>query len=182
MTNVCHDFKTPRADASGRLPQAFMLLPVLVYIGLIGGALYNINSYLTYRNAVKERDSWQQLASEKREAQAKFESQMAELAVAAARAEKLAKWVEGTRTMQPICVAIARAMPGTTTLSDLTLDRSQEIPEQINMSVRINNGTMEEVGRIQQAIQSMSYRPFNSQELKNNDNLEYRTMLVWNNS
>jgi hypothetical protein len=28
-------------------------------------------------------------------------------------------------------------------------------------------------------VQNLSYQPYNSQNLKTNDNLEYKTMLVW---
>ena len=178
-SSICHDFKTPRPDASQRLPAAFMIIPILVYVALVGGTLWNVRNYMSLSKATQERDSWKQLQGEKHEAQAKFEVAKAALKTSATRAEKLAQWVEGTRTLQPICVALARSLPPTTTLSDMNFDRSVEIPSQINLSVRINGGTMEEVGRIQSAVQNLNYRPYNSQEIKNNDNLEYKTMLVW---
>jgi hypothetical protein len=176
---VCHDFKTPRPDASGRLPAAFIIVPILVYFALLGGSFYNITNFLSYRRALHERDSWKQLQAEKSEAQAKFESLKSALEIAATKAEKLAQWVEGTRTLQPLCVAITRSLPPASSLGDMNFDRSAEMPAQINLSVRINQGTMDEVGRIQSAVQNLNYHPYNSQEIKNNDNLEYKTMLVW---
>ena len=104
--SLCHDFKTPRADASQRLPAAFMLVPILVYVALVGGTLLNISNYMNLRKTTQERDSWKQLQAEKEEAQAKFEAAKMALKISATRAEKLAEWIEGTRTLQPVCVAV----------------------------------------------------------------------------
>jgi len=176
---ACHDFKSPRSGAASRLPSAFMAVPVLFYLALVGGCYININGYVTYRKAVTERDTWRQSGSEKDLAKAKFESQIAALDTETFKAGKLAQWIEGTRTLQPICVAITRSMPPEITLGDLNLERRSDMPSQLDLSVRINNGTMQEIARIQSAIQNIQYRTYNSQQLKNNENLEYKTMLVW---
>jgi len=177
--SVCHDFKSPRPGTAGRLPSAFMAVPVLFYLAIIGGCYINVNCYITYRKAVKERDTWRQSKAEKDEAKAKFESQIAALDTETLKAGKLAQWIEGTRTIQPICVAITRSMPPEITLGDFSLERRSDMPSQLDLSVRINNGSMQEIARIQSAIQNIQYRTYNSQQLKNNDNLEYKTMLVW---
>ena len=92
---------------------------------------------------------------------------------------KLAQWIEGTRTLQPISIAIMRSIPPEITISDISFERSSDIPAQINLNVRINNGSMEEVSHIQTSLQNMNYRPYNSQQLKNGETLEYKTMLVF---
>lgn len=176
---VCHDFKSPRPGAASRLPSALIAVPALFYLAIVGGCYLNINCYLNYHRAMTERDTWRQSKSEKDEAKAKFESQIAALEGEALKAGKLAQWVEGTRTLQPICVAITRSMPPEITLGDLTIERRSDMPSQLDLSVRINSGTMQEIARIQSAIQNIQYRTYNSQQLKNNDNLEYKTMLVW---
>ena len=45
--------------------------------------------------------------------------------------------------------------------------------------MKINGGTLEEVGKIQNALGSLNYRAYNSQQLKSGDSLDYRSMLVW---
>ena len=95
------------------------------------------------------------------------------------KAEKLAQWVEGTRALQPISVAIARAMPPEISLAELSLERSPECPSRSTLSVRINNGTLEDVGKIQSALSNLNYRAYNSQQLKTGDALDFRSMLVW---
>ena len=176
---VCHDFKSPRADASTRLPPALIAVPLFFYLVIVGGCYVNIKGYMSYRNAVTERDTWRQSKSEKDEARAKFEAQVSALDAETQKAEKLAQWIEGTRTLQPICVAITRSIPPEITLGDLNLARRADMPSQLDLSIRINNGTMQEVARIQTAVQGIQYRTYNSQQLKNKDSLEYKTMLVW---
>ncbi len=162
-----------------RLPSAFLAVPVLFYLAIVGGSYVCINSYMNYSKAVTERDTWRQSKSEKDEAKTKFESQSAALDIETQKAEKLAQWIEGTRTLQPICVAITRSIPPEITLGEFSLDRRADMPSQLDLSVRINNGSMQEVARIQSAVQNIQYRTYNSQQLKNKDNLEYKTMLVW---
>lgn len=175
---ICHDFKTPRRDASGRLPNIFMLVPVLFYLALLGGTALNVKFYLDYRKSVTERDNWKRFQAERDTARAQFEVQLAGIESEARRAGKLAEWIETTRTMQPICMAVARSVPAEISLSELSLERAADMASRINLAVRINGGTTQEVGRIQEAIVGQHYRPVNSQQIKNPDNLEFRTMLV----
>jgi hypothetical protein len=179
MNTTCHDFKTPRADTSKRLPAIFVFVPITFYIVLLGGAYLSATSYMTYREAVQSRDQWKQYQSEQEDAASKFQSQKAVVEREKWKAEKLAQWVEGTRALQPISVVVARSMPPEISLSELALERSQEIPQQVTLSVKINGGTLEEVGKIQNALGSLNYRAYNSQQLKSGDSLDYRSMLVW---
>ena len=179
MSNTCHDFKTFRVDASRRLPPIFSLVPVLFYITLLAGAYFNVTSYLTYRKALQNKDTWRQTQSTQQQAKLKTETEKAGILKEKTRAEKLAEWVEGTRTLQPITVAIDRALPPEITMGSLTMERSLELPSQIILTIHLNNGTVEDVGHIQQGIGSLNYRPFNAQQTKNGDTLEYRSMLVW---
>lgn len=176
---LCHDFKTPRTDTSKRLPPSFIAVPVLFYLALLAGAYINISSYLSYRESTRGRDTWKQYQSEQETASAQFESQKAGINKERLKAEKLAQWVEGTRAIQPVSVAIARCVPPEITLSEVSFERAADLPAQIHLNIRINNGTMEEIARIQGSVQKLNYRAYNSQQLKAGDALDYRSMLVW---
>ena len=178
-TPNCHDFKTQRTDTARRLPSSFMLIPIIFYISVVGGTVLNINSYLSYRNATMKRDSFTHQQAEHKTTKGELESQENAVNKEKQKAEKLAQWIEGTRTLQPISVAIVRSIPPEITLADMTFERSTEIPSQINLNVRINNGDMEEINHIQNSLQDLHYRPYNSQQIKNGDSLEYKTMLVF---
>jgi hypothetical protein len=179
MSTLCHDFKTPRADASKRLPAIYALIPVLFYVIVVGGSYLCAASYVNYRNAMQQRDDWHQYQSQQEDEKLTLETQTAVVAQEKWKAEKLAQWIEGTRALQPIGVAVARAMPPEISLTELNLERSTELPQQILLSVRITNGSPEEVAKIQAAVGSLSYRSYNSQQLKSGESLEFRSMLAW---
>ncbi|WP_050023872.1 hypothetical protein [Verrucomicrobium sp. BvORR034] len=179
MSHLCHDFKSPRPDSSQRLPQIYMLVPALFYLVLLGGSYLGITSYLGYREALKSRDSWVQQQADFDTNRMKYETELTEVTKEKFKAEKLAQWVEGTRSLQPISVAIARALPPEITIAELSLERSPELPQQVGLTVLINNGTLEDVNRIQSAVGLLNYRPFNSQQSKAGEALEYKSMLVW---
>jgi hypothetical protein len=179
MQTICHDFKSPRNDTARRLPSIFMLVPIMFYVGLLAGGYFGATSYMTYRQDTLDRDIWTQQRTDHEATKAGIEAEKAAVDTEKKKAEKLAQWVEGTRTLQPITVAVARSIPPEISLGEMTLERSPELPQQIFMGVKINNGTLEEVGRIQNAVGALSYRSYNSQQTKAADGLDFRTLLVW---
>ncbi len=179
MNHLCHDFKSPRNDTSKRLPPIFAVVPIMFYLVLVGGGYMSVLSYLNYREASQSRDQWKQFQAEQEEAKTRFETDKVAVIQEKWKAEKLAQWVEGTRALQPISVAVTRCIPPEITLGELSLERSVELPQQLTLNVRINSGTLEEVSKIQTAITNLNYRSFNSQQLKSGDALDFRTMLVW---
>jgi hypothetical protein len=176
---LCHDFKTPRIDSSKRLPTIFIAVPILFYAVVFGGAYVSATSYVSYRDALQHRDQWKQYQTQQEDGKTALETQKASVALETWRAETLAKWIEGTRALQPIGVAVARCVPPEISLSEVSLERNAELPQQIQLIVHINSGTPEEIGKIQTAIGALYYRPYNSQQIKTGDMLDYRSMLVW---
>jgi hypothetical protein len=177
--DICHDFKTPRTDSSRRLPPIFAMIPVVFYLSLAAGLYFNITSFLSYSTATKDRDTFKQIQAEQVQLKNDFETEKLGLYKEKLRAERLAQWIEGTRSFQPVTVAISRCLPPEITLGQLSMERSQELPSQINLTIFINNGTVDEVGKIQAGLNSLNYRPYNTQQTKNGETLEYRSMLVW---
>ena len=176
---LCHDFKTPRPDASKRLPHIFIVVPIMFYVVFLGGTYLGVTSYVSYRDAVQRRDQWKQYQASQEEAKVGLESQKTGVDHEKWKAEKLAQWIEGTRAVQPISVAVTRSVPPEVSLTELALERSAELPQQISLTVRINSGTLEDVSKIQNAVSALSYRAYNSQQLKSGELLDYRSMLVW---
>jgi len=176
---ICHDIKTPRLDAAKRLPPFWAIIPIAFYAVLLYCAYANFTAYLGYREALQNRDTWKAGLAEQRQIKDKYDAEKAAVLKEKARAEKLAQWVEGTRTLQPITIAVARSMPAESTIGQLALERSPDLPSQIILTLTVNNGTVEDVSRIQQSISNLSYHPFNAQQNRTGDVLEYKTMLVW---
>ncbi len=181
MQTICHDFKSPRSDGVRRLPSIFMLVPIMFYVVLLGGGYLSVTSYMKFRDSTAQRDQSREEQAEYDAKKADFETQKTEIDKEVWKAVRLAQWVEGTRTLQPVGVAILRAVPAEISLGELSLERSLDLPQQLNLNVRINNGTLEDVNRIQNALSTLSYRAYNSQQEKAGDGggLNYRAMLVW---
>ncbi len=100
---LCHDFKTPRPDASKRLPRVFVMVPILFYVILLGGTyMERSTSYVsltgTHCSAATSGSSIRLARmrprpdSNRKKAGVDYEKW---------KAEKLAQWIEGTRAVQP---------------------------------------------------------------------------------
>lgn len=176
---ICHDFKTPRTDMSRRLPPSMRMVPIMFYL-VIAATGYSVFKDMTdYRQA--EGDLAVALI-EKEDAiakKAKLDDDKIKMVNERFRAEAVAKWIEGTRVLQPISVAIARAMPPETNITELALERSPDLPAQISLLVRMVNGSVAEVAKIDSSLNRLRYRSHSPQQAKQGDQIEYRSMLVW---
>ncbi|TDU64337.1 hypothetical protein EI77_04225 [Prosthecobacter fusiformis] len=175
---ICHDFKTPRNDTSKRLPNSFKLVPAFFYVALIGGAYFMTMDYMAYKRAQQDKTASELV---KKQHESVTRAQMEEKAYLdgeTAKAEGVAKWVEGARNLQPISVAIARAMPPEVRLSDLSIERSDQVPSNLSLAVRINGGSANEVALIESSISRLNYRSYSPQQSKTGEVVEYRSTLV----
>jgi len=175
---LCHDFKTPRTDTSKRLPNSFKAIPILFYLCVIGGTYFMTMDWMAYKRAEKDKQQAEATKLEHDEATKKLQAEKAALDAETAKAENVAKWIEGARNLQPIIVAIARAMPPEVRLSDLSLERSDQVPANLSLAVRINGGSATEVGLLETSLSRMQYRSYSPQQSKDGDVIEYRSTLV----
>jgi hypothetical protein len=86
--------------------------------------------------------------------------------------------VGGSRNVQPIGVAIARAIPAEVRISDMALERSDQVPANLSFSVRISGGSAADVGLIETSLSRLQYRSFSPQQSKDGDVIEYKSTLV----
>lgn len=175
---ICHDFKTPRADTSKRLPNSFKLVPVAFYLALVAGTYFMSMDWLAYKKAQESERAFDQVKEDHERVTKQMMEEKAALDAETAKAESVAKWVEGARNIQPISVAIARAMPPEARLSDLSIERSDQVPANLSLALRINGGSVAEVGLIESSISRLNYRSYSPQQSKDGDLIEYRSTLV----
>ncbi len=175
---ICHDFKTPRNDTSKRLPNSFKMVPLAFYLALIGGAYIMTVDYVAYKRAQEELATAEGIRKEHKAVSAQMADEKAALDAETGKAEVVAKWVEGARNLQPIGVAIARAMPPEVRLSDLIIERSAQVPSNLSLAVRINGGSASEVALIESSILRLNYRSYSPQQSKDGESIEYRSTLV----
>lgn len=176
---LCHDFKTPRTDTSRRLPSSFRFIPVLFYVAVVGCAYFMTTDYFGYKKAQQDKkvadDRKTQLEGE-RDA---FQKELAELEAEAKKAEGVAQWMEGARNLQPIIVKIARAVQQETRLGTLSLERSEQAPANVALTMKVTGtNAATEVAAIESAISQLQYRSYAPQQTKTDDVIEYRSTLV----
>lgn len=176
---LCHDFKSPRADASRRLPATFRFVPITFYLALVGTAYFVTMDVLSLRKSDQARLVAEEMLQEKTSAKEKFEADKHAIDVEKAKAEQLAKWVEGTRVMQPICVEAARAVRGEVRIAELSLDRNIQLPAQIDVSLRLTGADSTHVAAVENAFGKLNYRPYSPQQARTKDVIDYRSTLVF---
>ncbi|SKA92095.1 hypothetical protein SAMN02745166_01839 [Prosthecobacter debontii] len=175
---ICHDFKTPRTDTSKRLPNSFKLVPLAFYLALVGGTYFMTMDWLAYKKAQQAKQQFEQVRKEHEGVSKQLMNEKMALDAETAKAEVVAKWVEGARNIQPISVAIARAMPPEVRISDLSIERGDQVPANLSLTLRINGGSATEVALVDSSITRLNYRSYSPQQSKNGDIIEYRSTLV----
>jgi hypothetical protein len=176
---LCHDFKSPRADASRRLPNSFRFIPITFYLSIVAGIYFVTMDILSLRQAEKDRVTAEQLRKEHEETKAKLDSEKLMVDIEHAKAEHVAKWVEGTRVLQPICVEAARAIRGEVRIAELVLDRNVELPAQIDISMRLTGADSSHISMVENAFGKLNYRPYSPQQARTQGMIDYRSTLVF---
>ena len=176
---LCHDFKTPRTDMSRRLPASMRMVPVMFYAVLLVSALMIVKDFTDLNRAKSDLAQSNARKDEAVAAKTKLLAEKDQIETEKFRAEGIAKWVEGTRVMQPISVAIARAMPPETNITELVLERNADFPDKVSMLLRLVNGGANEIEKVQKALERLHYRSHSPQQARQGDLMEFRSMLVW---
>ena len=176
---LCHDFKTPRTDTSRRLPNSFRVVPIAFYLAMVLGAYFVTMDVISYRSAKQDKTKYDQVKAQHEAEKAKFEEQTGSLNVETARAQEVAKWIEGTRVMQPICVKIGRSINAEARLGELILERNEQLPNQLVLSMKLTDANITDVQQIQTNIEQLNYRAYSPQQSKQGEVIDYKSNLVW---
>ncbi|MDB6137901.1 MAG: hypothetical protein JWO94_973 [Verrucomicrobiaceae bacterium] len=176
---LCHDFKTPRTDMSRRLPSSMRMVPVIFYIVLAGSVFFLIKDWTDLNKATADVVLANGRKDEAIAAKTKLLAEKDQINTEKFRAEGIAKWVEGTRVMQPISVAVARAMPPETNITELALERNADFPAQVSLLLRLVNGGANEIEKVQKSLERLHYRSHSPQQARQGEMMEFRAMLVW---
>ncbi|MBL9133847.1 MAG: hypothetical protein JNG86_21730 [Verrucomicrobiaceae bacterium] len=176
---LCHDFKTPRTDTSRRLPSTFRFIPVMFYIAVVGSAYMMTMDYFDFKKAQqqkKDADARKSTLDAERDA---FQKELAGLEAESKKADGVAQWMEGARNLQPILVKIARAVQMETRLGAVSLERSEQAPANIALSMKVTGANAAtEIAAIQNALGQLQYRAYSPQQSKTEDVIEYRSTVV----
>ncbi|MBL9115986.1 MAG: hypothetical protein JNJ83_13345 [Verrucomicrobiaceae bacterium] len=180
MSNyLCHDFKSPRNDTSRRLPSSMRIVPIAFYTVLALAIASGVRDFVAIRKAGEEIIASNAKRDELLAKKTQLETEVANIETQRTKGESVAKWVEGTRIVQPLAVAIARAMPPETDVTNLVIERNSELPTQLTLSMDVLNGGMAEFSRMENALSRLNYRTHSPQQQKTGESVNYKSMIVY---
>jgi hypothetical protein len=176
---LCHDFKTPRTDTARRLPSSFRAIPAIFYVALVGSAYVMTMDYFNYKRALTQKNEAGERKKVSEEQRDALRTEKAGLESEATKAEKVAQWMEGARNIQPIAVKIARAVQTETRITQVALERSEQVPANLALTIHLNGSKVStELASIEAALGQLLYRSYSPQQTKNGDAVEYHSTLV----
>ncbi len=176
---LCHDFKTPRTDTARRLPSSFRAIPVIFYVALIGSAYVMTMDYFNYKRALLQKTEASERKKVSEGERDALKTEKAGLESEATKAEKVAQWMEGARNIQPIAVKIARAVEMDTRITQVALERSEQVPANLALTIHLNGSKVStELSAIEASLGQLLYRSYSPQQTKNGDSVEYHSTLV----
>jgi hypothetical protein len=176
---LCHDFKTPRTDASRRLPSTFKFIPIAFYLALVGSAYMMTMDYFHFKKAKTDKVTADERKKQLDSERDTFNGEYAVLEAETKKAETVAQWMEGARNVQPIVVKIARSVAAETRLGEVSLERSDQVAANLALSMRVTGvNAANEVLAIENGVSQLQYRTFSPQQTKTEDSIEYHATLV----
>lgn len=176
---LCHDFKSPRTDTSRRLPNSMRIVPVMFFVVILAATGFGVKDYLAVRKAGEREQAAIAREADLKAQKTALDAEMANIEKQRKKGENIAQWIEGTRIVQPVAVAIARAVPAETDITSLVLERNSDVPTQLNMTLQLMNGGLPEFAKIESSISRLNYRMFSPQQNKEGEAVEFRSLLVF---
>lgn len=178
MHDVIHDLKIERQNVSSGLPAGYKLIPVAFYIVSIAAVFLSLyfslskKSYeatnLLMRNRIEEAQSQRDALVANQET----------IVAEAKKAEVLAKWLEGSRPLQPVTVAVGRSMGKDSTVAELALNRNPEIPAHTFMQLKIDGGGTEQIEHTLDSIYALHYQTYSAQQVKGRNSTDFQATLI----
>lgn len=176
---LCHDFKTPRTDTARRLPSSFRAIPAIFYVALVGSAYVMTMDYFNYKKALRQKNEASEREKISKDQRDALRAEKSSLEAEAGKAEKVAQWMEGARNIQPIAVKIARAVQNDTRITQVALERSEQVPANLALTIHLTGSKIAtELSSIESALGQLLYRSYSPQQVKNGDIVEYHSTLV----
>lgn len=177
--HLIDDFKTDRKGISPPLPIYLRLLPILLYLTIVAAILLNgifvvrLSQAGSSKDVALERDRRIQGELKKtKESRTALEKE-------AKKASDIVAWLDASRPLQPLVVAIARSIEAGSSILSLRLDRDAENPAQIRFSIRIASETPRQLDLTLAKIADLRFRAFTPQQTSEKGEFDYSATLIW---
>jgi len=180
MHDVIHDLKTERQNVSAGLPSGYKLVPLAFYLAATASVFLSLYFYLSKKAYEATEAEMQIRISNAKTEEASLLSNQQVIVDEAKKAEVFAKWLEGSRPLQPVSVAIGRSMGKDSTVAELSLTRNPEIPAHTFLQLKIDGGGSEQIETTLDAINSLSYLTYSAQQVKGRNSTDFQATLIHN--
>jgi hypothetical protein len=154
------------------------MVPVAFYLAIVGGAYFMTMDMLNLKRYEREKIEAEIKKEDHDLSIERTQIEKDSLDAETTKAESIAKWTEGARNIQPIGVAIARAISVESRLSEVSLERSEQVPANLALGLRLLGNKMAELGKVEASLSMLNYQSLSPQQSKDGEVIEYRSTLV----
>jgi len=175
------DLKSSRKDIIPPLPLLFRLVPILFYGALVFIVVIGSVAFFQARMAKQRRNAIIQSSATLEAQIATIKIDRASLEARIREASDLEAWVLASMPLQPLVVGIVRSMTPQSEIVDLTLERDEDTPTQLRLSLRLNTDSDKQLEQTLGLIRSMHYREFSPTQTRVRGDLDYKASLLWQN-
>jgi hypothetical protein len=185
-SKVCHDLKTERSDVAPPLPAVASALPIAFYLACVGAVGLNLMFWLKTKEANTSRDDHKHAEATEVRLQGEIVASREALSKEEKRANDVLEWINGSRSFQPLIVAIAKSIDSKAAIVELSLSRDVSNANQIRLSVKLEGlkNDRSQIETMEGALLSMGYRTYGAQQTRGQgtNSLAYDATLLWNQS
>ena len=181
-TNTCHDLKTERADIGQPLPGILSFLPILFYLAVVGAIALNVWFFLQLKGSEKAAANWKSKAEDEEQLKQQLTTKLEKIKSEEKRANDVRDWVEGSRQLQPLALAVAKSMGPKSYIAELSLFRELANPDQVRIGLKFDGGGATQLESTLLSINELHYRSYSaSQTAGKGGTLDYGATLIWRN-
>ena len=180
MEIIIHDLKDDKQNITGGLSSSLKIVPITFYVGSVLSVLLSLYFYFSLK-------AYKASEAEMQQRQAAAQSEITRITAAQAlinetseKASGLAEWLDGSRPLQPVTVAVARSMQKEATIAELSLTRNPEIPAHTFMNLKINGAGTQQIQTTLEAIYALNYQTYSAQQVKGRNALDFQATLIYN--
>lgn len=179
MDDIIHDLKTERQNVSEGLPAGYKLIPVTFYFVSVATIFLSLFFYLSKKAYEATELSMRERGDIAQSQQSSYVAQQNALTSEAKSAEGIAKWLEGSRGLQPVTVAIGRSMGKDSTIAELSLDRNPEIPAHTFLQLKIDGGGSQQIENTLNSIYALDFQTYSAQQVKGRNSTDFQATLIY---
>lgn len=176
---IIDDLKTERPDVAPSLPAYLRLVPILFYATVMGGILLSAFFLLLLRNAAAAQGQWTSETARQKQALADVQAERDSVEQQARRASDVVAWVEGSRNIEPLVVAVIHSMDPASSIAELELTRDPAVPTQIKLGLKLNTQGTRQLDATLEKIVALNFRTYNPNQTQTRSETDYEATLIY---